>query len=106
MRHEALFINGVYRNVLEEILQIQEQLAEHIMYLQPYSGSVIKHLQDNPPSPDEPMLLLLSLTDDLPTVHFAAEIVGWEDKRQLSSAKRDVLNRSHRKSSAHRKGTV
>ena len=37
---EALFINGVYEGVLKEILQIQAELPEHIMYLQPDSGSI------------------------------------------------------------------
>lgn len=93
MRAEALFINGVYRTVLEEILQIQTELPEHIMYLQPYSGGAIAHLRDDPPSIDEPMLLVLSVTDDLATIHYAADIVGWDDKTRLSAAKRRVLNR-------------
>jgi hypothetical protein len=32
MRAEAVFLNGVYRPVLEEILQVQAELPEH-MYL-------------------------------------------------------------------------
>lgn len=93
MRDEALFMNGVYRGTLEEILEIQAELPEHIMYLQPYSGSAIAHLRDDPPSIEEPMLLVLSVTDDLATVHYAAEIVGWDDKTRLSEAKQSVLNR-------------
>src|SRR5947209_11385202 len=93
MRAEALFINGVLRGVLEEILQVQKDLPDHIMYLQPYSGSAIAHLRDEPPSVENPMSLVLSLTDDLATIHYATEIVGWDDKTQLSPAKRDVLNR-------------
>jgi hypothetical protein len=93
MRDEALFINGVFRGVLEEILQVQGHLPDHIMYLQPYAGSAIAHLRDDPPSSDEPMFLALSLTDDLGTIHYAAEIVGWDDKTQLSVVKRSVLNR-------------
>jgi hypothetical protein len=50
MRGEGLFINGVYREVLEEILKVQSELPEHIMYLQPYSGGAITHLRDAPPS--------------------------------------------------------
>lgn len=93
MRSEALFINGVYRGVLEEILKIQRELPEHIMYLQPYSGGAITHLRDAPPSIEDPMLLMLSITDDLATIHYAAELVGWDDKTRLSAAKREVLNR-------------
>jgi hypothetical protein len=93
LRTEALFINGVFRGVLEEVLQIQKHLPDHIMYLQPYAASAIAHLRDDPPSPSDPALLVLSLTDDLGTIHYAAEIVGWDDKTQLSATKRDVLNR-------------
>jgi len=89
----ALFINGVYEGVLQEILRIQSELPEHIMYLQPYSGGAIARLRDEPPSLEAPVHLVLSLTSDLPTIHYAAEVVGWSDKRQLSPSKRRVLNR-------------
>jgi hypothetical protein len=93
MRAEALFINGVFRGVLEEILRIQEHSPDRIMYLQPYAGSAIAHLRDDPPSADDPMFLILSVTDDLARIHYTAEIVGWEDKTQLSAARRSSLNR-------------
>lgn len=35
---------------------------------------------------------MLSVTEDLARVHYAAEIVGWDDKTRLSAAKRRVLN--------------
>lgn len=93
MRGEGLFINGVYREVLEEILKVQSELPEHIMYLQPYSGGAITHLRDAPPSVEEPVLLVLSVTEDLARIHYAAELIGWDDKTRLSAAKRSVLNR-------------
>jgi hypothetical protein len=93
MRTEAIFLNGVYKSVLEEILQIQAQLPEHIMFLQPYKGEAIVRLRENPPSVDDSVQLLMSLTEDLPTVHYVAEIVGWDDKRNLSEKKRRVVNR-------------
>jgi hypothetical protein len=83
MKTEALFLNGVYEAVLQEILAVQAELPEQIMFLQPYKGEAIAKLRDNPPSVDDPMLLLMSLTGDLPTVHYRAEIVGWDDKRHL-----------------------
>jgi hypothetical protein len=93
VRTEALFINGVYRVVLAEILEIQAELPEHIVYLQPYSGGAITHLRDAPPSIADPMLLVLSVTEDLPRIHYAAELVGWDDKTRLSAVKRSVLKR-------------
>jgi hypothetical protein len=92
-RDEALFINGVYEDVLQEILHIQKELPEHIMYLQPYSSDPIVHLRDDPPTAETPVLLYLSITTDLSNVHYTAEIVGWDDKREIPHAKRKVLNR-------------
>ncbi len=93
MRSEALFINGVYETVLEEILQIQSVLPEQILFLQPFSGRVMRKLRDQRPTVESPMRLFLSVTTDLATVRYAAEIVGWDDKRVLSDAKRHALNR-------------
>jgi len=93
MKSEALFINGVYKSVLEEILLVQRFLPEQIMFLQPYSSETITHLREDRPSVDDPMRLFLSITTDLPTIHYTAEIVGWDDKRELSEEKCDVFNR-------------
>lgn len=89
----ALFINGVFESVLEEILQVQSVLPEQIMFLQPYSGNVIKELRENPPSVESPMRLFVSTTDSLATICYQADIVGWEDKRVLPETKKQVINR-------------
>src|SRR5690606_9980896 len=86
-------LNGVYESVLQEILQIQEHLPEHIMFLQPYKAQPIRKLKKSPPRVDDPMRLLVSTTDNLQTVSYAAEIVGWDDKTQLSSERKTVLER-------------
>jgi len=93
MRDEALFLNGVYDSVLQEILEIQRYLPEQILYLQPYRDERIVHLAENPPSVDSPVRLFVSITDDLPMVHYVGEIVGWDDKRKLSEPKLKALNR-------------
>jgi len=93
MRSQALFINGVFEGVLDEILEIQSQLPEQIMFLQPFAGKPMVELRNDPPTVDSPMTLFLSVTSDLATVSHAAEIVGWDDKRELSVEKRNVLNR-------------
>ena len=93
MRSEALFLNGVYEEVLRDILRIQSVLPEQILFLQPYSGRPMVRLRDNPPTVESPMRLFLSTTTDLATVSYMAEIVGWDDKRMLSDKKRRVLNR-------------
>src|SRR3954453_23746534 len=94
MKSDALSLNGVYQSVLHEILAVQAVLPEQIMFLQPYKSTAIARLRDDPPSVHDPMQLLLSLTNDLPTVRYAAEIVGWDDKRLLPGTPRHrVLNR-------------
>ena len=93
MRNEALFFNGVYEVVLEDILAIQAHLPEQILYLQPYSGMRIVHLAEDPPSTDDPVRLLMSTTEDLANVHYTCEIVGWDDKRQLEGPRAKLLNR-------------
>lgn len=93
MRAMALFLNGVYEGVLREVLEVQGVLQEHIMFLQPHKGEAIAKLREAPPSVDDPMLLLMSLTTDLPNVHYVAEIVGWDDKRAIPEQKRHVVSR-------------
>ena len=93
MKSEALFINGVYEDVLEEILLIQQHLPEQIMFLQPYRPDPITHLRDIPPTVDDPVRLYLSITTDLPTVRYSAEIVGWHNKQTLSEEEGHVINR-------------
>lgn len=93
MREVALFLNGVFDNVLQDILKVQTHLPEQILYLQPYSGGRILNLAEDPPSVEVPVRLFVSITDDLPTVHYVGEIVGWEDKRELGEAKLEALRR-------------
>lgn len=92
MSLEGIFINGVYRGVLNDITNVQALVPEQILYLQPYSGERIVKLAENPPSTDSPVRLFVSLTDDLPTVRYTAEIVGWRDKRELTGRKREILD--------------
>lgn len=93
LRQEAMFINGVYRGVIEEILLVQGQLPEHIMFLQPHSSERIVRLADDPPSVYDPVRLFLSTTDELPTVSYMAEIVGWDNKTELLETKATVVSR-------------
>jgi len=93
MSEYALFINGVYDKVLEEILVIQSELPEQILFLQPYSGKAIARLRDQPPTVDNPVRLVVSITTNLTEIHYTAEIVGWDDKRTLTDGKRKVLSR-------------
>ncbi len=92
-KSHALFINGVFEAVLQEILQVQSVLPEQIMFLQPFKAQAMTALQNNPPTIDAPIDLYMSLTDDLANVHYQAEIVGWDDKRIMSSSRKQVISR-------------
>lgn len=93
LRDEAIFLNGVYRDVIEAILLVQGQLPEHIMFLQPHSSERIVHLACNPPSVEDRVRLFLSTTEELPTVRYTAEIVGWDNKTELPEARANVVRR-------------
>lgn len=93
-REEALLINGVYEDVLQEILTIQSHIPEQVLFLQPYSSRRIKSLAENPPSVDERVRLFLSVTTELSTVTYVGEIVGWHNKLELSPEKSAVIQRS------------
>jgi len=91
VRQQALFKNGVYESVLQEILKIQSVLPEQILFLQPHGPRPILNLQDSPPSVDDPMRLFLSTTDDFGHVRDTAEIVGWDDKTLLHGERREAI---------------
>jgi len=88
---EGIFLNGVYQGVLRDISNVQHVIPEQILYLQPYSSKRIVKIADKPPSTDSPVRLFLSLTEDLPTVHYTCEIVAWHDKRELTGRKREFI---------------
>ncbi len=89
-----LFINGIFRSVLEEILETQSVNPDHTLFLQPYKGVPIAMLRDNPPSVEDPVKLYASTSDELGSVSYTAEIVGWEDKTKLSQGRRAEVERS------------
>jgi 5-methylcytosine-specific restriction enzyme A len=54
-------------------------------------------LQRIPPSPNSPVRLYVSTTDNLSRICYTAEIVRWEDKREISDARRrEVLRHLER----------
>jgi predicted RNase H-like HicB family nuclease len=92
MAETALFINGIFDSVLEEILEAQSQSPDVVCLLQPYDGRPMRKFQDDPPTPEAPVILFASTTSDLQNVSYTAEIIGWEDKTQMTNPRRAVLN--------------
>lgn len=88
----ALYINGVYEDVLDEIMNSQEKNPGKTFYLQPYSESTIKELKQNPPSTDSPLPLYISTTAQLNQICYSAKIIGWEDKSEIPAERLRVLN--------------
>jgi len=90
---EALFLNGVFRRVLEEIVQAQAADNSLVCYLQPYADTKIVELSKKPPSPADPKMLYVSTSDSLAEVSYVGRIVGWEDKRSLLPDRRSDVDR-------------
>ena len=90
---KALFLNGVYRSVLDEILFAQKTSPASAYYLQPYSSEKIKLLSEFEVTKDNPMSLYISTTDSLGMISYSADIIGWEDKREIRSNRLQVLNK-------------
>lgn len=89
---KALYINGVFENVLGEIVKSQEGNPDKVFYLQPYSESSIRQLKDDPPEPNAPLTLYISTTGQLNQICYSADIIGWEDKNELSEKRLGFLN--------------
>jgi len=79
----CLFINGVFRQTLQDIEETQHRDPKQVCYLQPYSSYRIKLLAKGNPTPESPIRLYLSLTDSLNLISYRAKIVGWRDIREL-----------------------
>jgi hypothetical protein len=89
---DGLFINGVFDGVLGEIIEVHSAFPDQPLFLQPYSNSQVSALAKAPPTADDPVPLFISTTDDLVHVRYIGEIIGWDDKRTISPAKRRVFN--------------
>ena len=89
---DALYSNGVFDEVLREIIAVQQVLPDQGLFLQPYSDSPIAQVAADPPSGDEPIQLFISTTADLGNVRYEGQVVGWFDKRTASAALSSVCN--------------
>ena len=97
MPEVALFMNGIYSGVLETILESQLTAPEETFYLQPFTGTAIKMLRDNTPSPAAPLTLYASVTGDLNKVAYTAQVVGWEDKTRMTQRRQEEVIQALRK---------
>lgn len=84
-------MNGIFESVLDEILEAQDNNPSLISYLQPHASKVIRMLKNQPSSPSDPITLLASTTNNLPQICYTAEIIGWDDKRELTVKRRGEI---------------
>jgi len=89
----ALFLNGVFEEVLSEIWSVQEDLPEQILFLQPYSAERIVELKRIPPTVDAPLQLFASTSEELGLVSFTGELVGWRDRRSMPTKVKTLIDR-------------
>ena len=87
----ALFMNGMVRVVLDEIVDAQSEHPGQTLFLQPYAGRTIKMLRDNVPSPEDPVTLYSSTGDDMTKVAYTGEVVGWEDKTTMNASRQEEV---------------
>ena len=90
--NHALFINGIFRTVLDQILETQANNPNHPLFLRPSSNSPIVMLKTSPPTSDVPVILYASTTDDLNMVSYTAEVIKWEDITDISPARIEHVN--------------
>jgi predicted HNH restriction endonuclease len=81
---DAIFLNGVYEDVLQEICAAQSRDPELTCYLQPYSARHIRLLESRRPSVASPVPVYISTTTAFGAIRFAGQIVAWEDKQTAS----------------------
>lgn len=80
---DALYLNGVFDSVLKEIVKVQSAVPDQPLFLQPYANAYVSILAKQPPSPEDPVRVFISISDDLPRVRYAGEIIGWGDKHSM-----------------------
>ncbi len=91
MRSQAVYMNGIYEDVLRDIARVHSTRPELQLYLQPYAEAAIAYLRDNPPDKFDPVRLYTSTTNDLQHVHYTADIIRWEDKTSIPNDRRERI---------------
>ena len=89
---KIFFENGIYEQVLEEILVAQRENPTGTFYIQPYSDRIISEFKKKKPADDNPWRLYASITDDLSNAHYTAEIINWEYKPDIQNERLNFLN--------------
>ncbi len=93
MKTEKIFFeNGIYEQVLEEIITAQRTNPAATFYIQPYSDRIISEFKKKKPGDDNPWRLYASTTSDLSNAHYTAEIIDWEFKPDIDKDRLNVLN--------------
>ena len=93
MRSQALYLNGIFRKVLDDIAKHHATRPELQLYLQPYSEVAIAYLRDNPPDKSDPVRLYASTSADLERVSYVADIIRWEDKTTIPEHRRERIRK-------------
>jgi 5-methylcytosine-specific restriction enzyme A len=93
--NKALYLNGVFEDVLQEIIMAQSKTPGLVCHLQPYKSDAIRLLKDISPTEENKVTCYISDTKSLDVIRYVGDIVGWEDKRDLAKneARLELLNR-------------
>jgi len=93
-QEKALLLNGVFKEVIEEIITSQSNHPNKTFYLQPHTSTNIKYLREGDFSELNSTRLLLTTTDNLNNVTYECKVVGWRDKQEISPSELRVLNKN------------
>lgn len=89
---KIFFENGIYEQVLEEILVAQRENPTGTFYIQPYSDRIISEFKKKRLGGENRWRLYTSITSDLSNAHYTAEIIDWEYKPDITPERLIVLN--------------
>jgi hypothetical protein len=92
----ALFFNAAPETVLTEILESQTAHIGGESFLHKESR-IIRPLEERLPTPNSPIRLYISTSKKRSVICYTAEIIKWEDKREMSQERHDEVLRRFEK---------
>ena len=94
MNTKALFINGIFGHVLDRISETHTSTPERTLFLQPYSGSPIVMLRNDPPAPEALSRFMLRPLAHWPPINgrIYSRHSRMGDKTSLTPGRRSEIN--------------
>jgi len=101
----AFFGNGIFIELLEEILEAQKIDSNLTSYIQPYRTTIFKFLKNSQIDQEQSITFYISTTNNLNMIEYTADIIQWEDKRELFSSNTNRVNELNKHLDKYQKST-